>query len=33
VPETLMTALAELGAAYEVARNDPSFQAELKRQL
>ena len=33
VPETLMTALQELGAAYEVARNDPAFQAELKHHL
>jgi tryptophan synthase beta chain len=33
VPETLMTALAELGAAYEVARNDPTFQAELRHHL
>src|SRR5262252_6354195 len=33
VPETLMTALEELGAAYEVARKDPAFQAELRQQL
>ena len=33
VPETLMTALQELGAAYEEARKDPAFQAELKHQL
>ncbi|HWA09269.1 MAG TPA: tryptophan synthase subunit beta [Opitutaceae bacterium] len=33
VPETLMTALQELGAAYEVARKDPAFQAELKHHL
>lgn len=33
VPETLMTALQELGAAYEVARHDPAFQAELKHHL
>jgi tryptophan synthase beta chain len=33
VPETLMTALQELGAAYEVARNDPGFQAELRHHL
>lgn len=33
VPETLMTALKELGEAYEVARNDPAFQAELKQHL
>jgi tryptophan synthase beta chain len=33
VPETLMTALQELGAAYEQARQDPVFQAELQRHL
>jgi tryptophan synthase beta chain len=33
VPETLMTALQELGAAYEVARKDPEFQKELKHHL
>ena len=33
VPETLMTALQELGAAYEVARKDPAFQAELRHHL
>src|SRR5471030_2558886 len=33
VPETLMTALQELGAAYELAKNDPAFQAELKHHL
>src|SRR5476649_630346 len=33
VPETLMTALAELTAAYEVARKEPGFQAELKHHL
>ncbi|HVU18639.1 MAG TPA: tryptophan synthase subunit beta [Candidatus Didemnitutus sp.] len=33
VPETLMTALQELGAAYEVARKDPAFQAELRQML
>ncbi|MCX6956611.1 MAG: tryptophan synthase subunit beta [Verrucomicrobia bacterium] len=33
VPETLMTALQELGAAYEVARKDPAFQAELNHHL
>ncbi len=33
VPETLMTALSELGMAYEEAREDPEFQAELKRHL
>jgi tryptophan synthase beta chain len=33
VPETLMTALAELTAAYEQARQDPAFQAELTHHL
>jgi tryptophan synthase beta chain len=33
VPETLMTALEELGAAYEVARKDPAFQSELRAHL
>src|SRR5471032_2807863 len=33
VPETLMTALQELGAAYEIAKKDPAFQAELKHHL
>jgi tryptophan synthase beta chain len=33
VPETLMTALQELEQAYEVAKNDPQFQAELKHHL
>ena len=33
VPETLMTALAELTTAYEQARQDPAFQAELKHHL
>src|SRR6185312_11875498 len=33
VPETLMTALTELTAAYEQARNDPAFQAELRHHL
>ena len=33
VPETLMTALQELGAAYEVARHDPAFRAELRHHL
>jgi tryptophan synthase beta chain len=33
VPETLMTALEELGAAYEVAKKDPAFQAELRHHL
>jgi len=33
VPETLMTALQELGTAYEVARQDPAFQTELRHHL
>src|SRR5579884_1225100 len=33
VPESLMAALAELEAAYEQARNDVAFQAELQGQL
>jgi tryptophan synthase beta chain len=33
VPETLMTALEDLGAAYEAARVDPAFQAELRHHL
>ncbi|MBI5690243.1 MAG: tryptophan synthase subunit beta [Verrucomicrobia bacterium] len=33
VPETLMTALQELGQAYEAARRDPAFQAELRHHL
>ena len=33
VPETLMTALAELTAAYETARDDPAFQNELRHHL
>lgn len=33
VPETLMTALQELGAAYEVARKDPAYLAELRHHL
>lgn len=33
VPETLMTALEELTAAYEQARNEPAFQQELMRHL
>ena len=33
VPETLMTALAELTAAYEMAREDPAFQQELRHHL
>ncbi len=33
VPETLMFALEQLTAAYEEAKNDPSFQAEFHRIL
>ncbi|MCH7320491.1 tryptophan synthase subunit beta [Solibacillus sp. MA9] len=33
VPETLMTPLAELEAAYEQAKNDPKFQEELAYYL
>jgi len=33
VPETLMTALQELGAAYEQAKADPAYVAELRRHL
>ena len=33
VPETLMTALEELGAVYSEARDDPAFQAKLKEHL
>jgi tryptophan synthase beta chain len=33
VPETLMTALAELAAAYADAKQDPGFQAELRHHL
>ena len=33
VPETLMTALKELGEAYDVARKDPAFINELRMQL
>lgn len=33
VPETLMTALAELTEAYAAARRDPAFDAELRRHL
>lgn len=33
VPETLMTALFELTAAYETAKADPAFQAELAQML
>jgi tryptophan synthase beta chain len=33
VPETLMTALQELERAYETAKIDPQFQAELKHHL
>ena len=33
VPETLMTALEELTAAYGAAKTDPAFQADLARHL
>jgi tryptophan synthase beta chain len=33
VPETLMTALQDLGAAYAIAREDPAFQRELRHHL
>jgi tryptophan synthase beta chain len=33
VPETLMTALEELGAAYDEARKDPAFLNELRHHL
>jgi tryptophan synthase beta chain len=33
VPETLMKAVIELGEAYEDAKKDPSFQAEIQRLL
>jgi tryptophan synthase beta chain len=33
VPETLFTPVLELAAAYEEARRDPSFQADLAREL
>jgi tryptophan synthase beta chain len=33
VPETLMTALQELGAAYAQAQKDPAFQKELQHHL
>ena len=33
VPETLMTALADLTAAYETARDEPAFQKELRHHL
>ena len=33
VPETLMTALQELAATYEVARKDPAFLTELRHHL
>jgi tryptophan synthase beta chain len=33
VPETLMAALEELESVYDAAREDPVFQAELKRHL
>src|SRR5882724_5688569 len=33
VPETLMTALEDLGKAYDVARQDPAFIKELRHHL
>ena len=33
VPETLMTALQELGSAYDEARKDPSYLVELRHHL
>ncbi|HCR28419.1 MAG TPA: tryptophan synthase subunit beta, partial [Opitutae bacterium] len=33
VPETLMTALKDLGEEYERAKKDPEFQSELAFQL
>jgi len=33
VPETLMAALDELGEVYAAAKQDPAFQAELRRHL
>jgi tryptophan synthase beta chain len=33
VPETLMSALEELAAEYEIAKNDPAFQNELEELL
>ena len=33
VPETLMTALEELGAAYDSARKDPAYLEELRHHL
>jgi tryptophan synthase beta chain len=33
VPETLWTALKDLGVAYDEARKDPQFQAELRHHL
>ncbi|MFL6516885.1 MAG: pyridoxal-phosphate dependent enzyme, partial [Bacillus sp. (in: firmicutes)] len=33
VPETLMKAVIELGEAYESAKKDPSFQAEINTLL
>src|SRR6266498_5089572 len=33
VPETLMTALGELGTAYGAAQKDPAFQNELRHHL
>ncbi len=33
VPETLMTALKEIGEVYETARHDPAYLDELARHL
>ncbi len=33
VPETLMTALKEIGEVYETARHDPAYLDELTRHL
>jgi tryptophan synthase beta chain len=33
VPETLMKAVMELNQAYEIAKNDPDFKAEIERLL
>jgi len=33
VPETLITALQELGVVYETAKNDPAFHTELRQHL
>ena len=33
VPETLLTPVLELAAAYDETRRDPAFAAELEREL